>query len=1503
MAGNYLKSLQLAKQLEERAKEASKNRDIAEKENEALQQFLKHCKESDVDISAVEKPQRDFETAMAAKDYQTAIAHAKRAREAAKDAYIRKIGDVADSVDSIVTLIKGAGSEAKAALDLVEKSKDRVVNDDLDGAMKYARSAFDSAERTLHEVFSELFSQAQETIMQAKELGDDVSIFDDQLSKAKSALENQEYEACMTQITEVLEGAGEDVKSQIRSTISRAEELVAAGEEFGTDMSRVKSHIEKADSQLEAHKYKESLAYAKKAEMEGENASSSKLQELVRETRESIKKFKGTKEDITVPQELLDQAQNALKEKKYIEALHALNASRERVHQIQFNSVLEVITDARDRFVLAKKVGVDMSKAITLLNTSRDHLKLGKFQDAIDYAEQSRKEVDAVLQMFYTARDQIAELGKAVKFAVDLGADVTSVKGSLSDARKFFEAKDYENTAETTKRGIAEAKKLAYDRAMGVINSADKLVKLGKEISADMTEAEGTLQKALDSLSKEAMAESVSLAMASHEAAKAAMTRVMSDRLQSIDQFVQGSAVASGMGEIADMIAQARQHLVSSEFDKSQALVREITHKIENIGQGESEKLVSVASAKIDGLKAMAGDASDLEILLTRASEAISKRVFEDASARAREIIQQADDAMARLLQAEFSSIKDSLEEAKTIGIDLDEAKVRLKDARARAEAQDFPAAFKIIGEAKETLQQKIARYDGIKGKIRRTEELISEAGKTKVDVTSLIKRLDNARNQFANGYLDEAEGILDKCLAETEKNLAMYLAAKFILSSKERIDLAQANGIDIDTVSKLLARAKDLMKLKNYEEALATAKQCDEESKRRITASVVEMIRNLQRLLADAKNVGVDTLGPERLAEKAQELAKAGDFMEAFKCLASARDDIDHIKNLSSQAALEIRVARNNLKDAETLDMDVGRSREFLDQAVEALTRHQYAIALELARKSSEVSSEVSKSRIWGTLEKFKDRIDKSATQGLTVGMAERCVSDGIRAFREGRYQDALKLAMACEVEMERAELQRDISARAVELARMKQADAMAEGIRSQRLSDLVKKAEELLSAGKYVDAMTAAIESGDELHLIRENLDSCRIELSSLKERVERLKKINIYTSECDDMLEMAQEHLTAHEFAKTREALKRASAKAESLFENSIKDVTEQNRLMISKAKGMGINTKACEDMLEVANTSFAEKLWDFAYQQAMACRTSCLELIAKKISSLIEEVEGKISTLGRLGASSKPVEELVEKARKAGADGDIAGAFQILMQADQKISNTEEAHKKYLDISIAAESAIDALGRFGLSKREPERLIAMADIEKERDYDSAIELVAEALDTAKSQMESYSPDVTGSFSAKGLQQDVDGELTVTLKNAGKALAKDIWMEVTGDFDVKQAPAIVSLKPGAEEAVKVKLHPKRSGSVAVKLKVTSKRQFDGKMMSFEIEDAVNVFPAGPPFKIGRATDQTRCIACQGRIKQGFDIVTCRCGGQLHLSCAKRSSECPICGQKYSF
>ena len=162
---------------------------------------------------------------------------------------------------------------------------------------------------------------------------------------------------------------------------------------------------------------------------------------------------------------------------------------------------------------------MDMAKPLMLLNTARDHYRLGKFEDAMRYAEEGRKELDEVLGVFYSARDQLVELSKAIKFAEDLGADVSSVRRVLADAKKAFESKEYDRTAEIAKQGLGDARKSAYDKTMDTIDATDKAFKLGKSLGADMAETEGLLQRALASLSKEDMPESVKLAKSGLDAA------------------------------------------------------------------------------------------------------------------------------------------------------------------------------------------------------------------------------------------------------------------------------------------------------------------------------------------------------------------------------------------------------------------------------------------------------------------------------------------------------------------------------------------------------------------------------------------------------------------------------------------------------------------------------------------------------------------------------------------------------------------------------------------------------------------------------------------------------------------------------------------------------------------------------------------------------------------------------------------------------------------------
>ena len=1504
MAGNYLKSLQLAKQLEERAKEASKNRKLAEEERESLEELLDQCKEGDVDLSDIEKLLSDFNTSMDSKDYPSAIAYASKAKDAAREAYIKKISDVSDSVETLLTLIRSSDGEPKGALELLEKSKKLAGEDDLRGAMKHARDAYDAGERAFHEHFSTLFSRAQETVNQAKETGDDVALFEDLLTRSKAALDKQDYENSITQLKEALEGAGENLRAQIEDTISSAENLIRAGQDIDADIERVNHHVERARSALDGLRYKDALSYAKRAESEGEKSLSGKLNDMVRDIRESIETMNTQDDDSLKSRQLLDSAQEAIRDKRFSEAINDYRKAREKIQSVHFQSVLRVIAKAKDKFVLAKKIGVDMSEAIRLLNASRESLKKGRFEEAINLAQESEDAVEGALQVFYKARDELIELTKELKAVNDLGLDTSDIKEMLVTAKKAFEKKDYSDASEATSNGISTARKKIFDVAKERIDRADERVRLGKMMSADVSEAEGLLKKASESLTGEDLMETVTLADSSLEAVDASLTASLDDKLKTIEEFVGGfPGEDDTMAKVGEDLAEARKNIESKEFQQAYEQIVGITDRLEHIGREECERLTKVAEDKLQMASTMGAGVSDSEVLMTRAKELYTKDNYQDSIGRLKDVISQVNEALFRLLQAEFSSIKDSMEEAKALGIDTGNAKDRLKAARAKVDSEEFLESYEMAVSTKDLVRGEIEKHDSIKDKVRRAEELIEEATKNKAETSKLTGTLDKAKEVFASGKLDDADKMLDGLIEETEKRLSMYLAAKFILTTKEFIDLGASHGVEMRDSDEMLGRAKTEMKNKDYDAALESAKRSSETAREALSEGVGQLIHEVQRMVTDAKNVSIDTASPERLIEKAVELAGSGDFEEALKCVDSAKEDIDHIRNLSSQAATDIKAARRALKEAETLNADVEKAEELLDQAVEALTRHQYAIALELAKRSHETSNEVTRESIRSTLDRFKQRIEDAASEGVPLGEAERCIAEGRQAFEDGRYQESLKLAMECEIEMERGELQKDISSKAVENARRKVTDAAAEGIKADRASEIVDRAEELLSKGKYTEALAAAIDSGDVLHQIREEFDGARIQFSAVREQIERLKKVNIDTSSCDEMLDTAHEYLSSHDFDKFSDALAKCSTKVSAHFQTSVNNQMDETRDMISKAKALGINTRVCEDLLEVAQTSFSEKLWDFAYQQAQDCRERCIGLVEKKIENLMRDADNRIEALGHVGGSVKSVRAAIDEAKSIAASGNHLKAFDILMEADKKILMVEESNKKYIDISIAAESSIENLRRLGGETKEADRLLALADLEKEKDYDSAIELVAEALDTARGQMEAFSPEVSATMETEGLYAGHEGEVTITLRNTGRAAAKAVTVNVAGEFDSDGVPGIPLLEPGKEAVVSAKVAPRAEGSLEVTATIGYSRPFDSTTDGTEVSQTFKVYPSGPPYKLGRATGVSKCVLCQGRIKAGFDILSCRCGSQLHLACAKRSGKCPVCGQKYEF
>lgn len=1501
MSSSYLKSLQLAKQLEERAKEALRNREQAEQQFKAAEGLLEHGKRIDADLTAAQRAAADYTNAMTAKDYKAALGHAAKAAELARGAVTDRITAIVTSASTQVSLAEEAGKETKGGRDLLARAQTALESGDFEGALKQADEAWKIAAKLLHEYFSESISEAQGLLLQAQDLGKDTKVFEDLLARVRSAVAEEEFATALSQMQECLQLVGEDLGAEIRETQENVRDLLEIGEELAADLSKAREFLDRSMKSLEGWKYSEASTLLRRAETEGERVISAKFHDALRQLKDDLRATKKLGKEVEGQAELIDEAASAFKQKHFGEAARLLHRARGEMGHASFEIVLSAIQRSRDKFVLAKKVGLDLSEPLERLNRARESLKASRFEEALAHADGAGREIEKAVAVFNRARDQIAKLAESLRVATDLGADVTPAKQQLTRARASFESKDYEGTYRVAGEGVALLDRTLHEFCEQRLAQARKLLSFAREVRAEVGDTEGALAQVEEKLTAGAFVEAVKVLRSAQDGMEASLTTILSERIANTEAFLSQYKGTADLAPARTQIASARASLDAKEFAAALERAEAVSQELEVLGREETERLLAQARSALADLRSAHVPAEELEGVLAQAEERYAAKNLGEVPVLASEVITRSNERGRQLLQTAVSSIKDTIEEGGRLGLDISEARIAVKEARDLAEAR-WRAALELVSSARQELAGQIERHFRIRDHIVRGLGLVDEAKRSRVEIGPQVRKLDQARAAFDRGLYDEAERAVNETLAELEGAMALYLAAKHILAGKELLEFFEEFGLDAAAARGTINRAKEYMRVKRYQEALAAGKEAEEAFRTILAGAVEDQLRAAQIEVTQARDLGVDTLGAVKLLEKAESLAKSAAHQEALRAIKVAREEIEQVRGLSSRAALEVKTARDRLHEAELLGGSPVEIKGLLNQATEALEKHQYAIAQELARKASEQATGASHAEAERLLKALDGRVGRSGAGSLERAVLERAYTTGQEHLKAKRYAEVFRTIAQSEAELEQAELQREMSAQAVAMARTKLEMAAAEGIRSSEAQADLDAAEAALRAGRHVDAIGLAIRAGDQLHQVQERMEELRLSLNNAKDRIQRLERVGIDARICRGLLEEAHNQLYRGDLAGSRQSLQNCVETATELFEESVRVLMEEGRALVEELRRLGVDPTSYAGLLRVAERSYDDKLWDFAFEQAQQARDAGKLAIQKKLDDLRREVSARVEFVKGTGAVTKSVEDLVLQSQDLFDQARYQEAFAVLMEADETLHALEGLHRRYLDKSYAAESAVENARRYGVNTKDIEKLMRLADLEREKDYESAIELLDEAGALARSGLDQLGPKLTLELGTADLLQDRWGTLPLTLTNESKSLAKEVRLSAVGDFEAKPVAPLGQLVGGERKAHAIELKPRRAGLLPIRIQLTFGRVFDDREERLEFEEAVEVLSTPREYTVRRAKAPAKCAYCYGRIKVTFEVVSCICGATTHLACAQRNEACPSCGRSFA-
>src|SRR5256712_811511 len=341
------------------------------------------------------------------------------------------------------------------------------------------------SEKILQEHLSSSFSKAQSLILAAKNLSRDVAHVEDLLSRARTAMENDDFQSALDFTNEALETITDDLTSAVNKEVRDVEDLVRTAAELGADTTKATTLIERARGDIGNLDFEKAKNAVRQSRAESEKALQRSLDGRAGDFSKFVQDARALGADSALGQESFEKAEAAIKKGNYREGAQLAKQGFQAIQQAQFQRVVGVIATSREKFTAAANMGIDLHGPMADLTSARDLLKRGAFRDALEAAKRADGAVDAIINGYRTVEGRLKELHRAFAEAEAFGVQTVRARKLAEAARQAYQERNLADIAKAIDAAAEELRKAERERVMQSIERAEFVLTVGEQAGAD----------------------------------------------------------------------------------------------------------------------------------------------------------------------------------------------------------------------------------------------------------------------------------------------------------------------------------------------------------------------------------------------------------------------------------------------------------------------------------------------------------------------------------------------------------------------------------------------------------------------------------------------------------------------------------------------------------------------------------------------------------------------------------------------------------------------------------------------------------------------------------------------------------------------------------------------------------------------------------------------------------------------------------------------------------
>ncbi|MCK5024316.1 MAG: hypothetical protein KAR56_01720 [Thermoplasmata archaeon] len=1506
MTSSYLKAMQLTKQLEEKVKEEKENRHLAENEVLKAEDIIKSAKVSDINVAKAEALLVNASNSIKGKDYVDAIGHATQAKDVAMQSYTDSVQSIIDSVDKLIEV----GADSVEGIKLLEEAKNALANNDFEKAMTIAKESWSELESVAQAHLSETFSKAQSMIVLAKNVGEDVSASNDLLELARKSMESQSYFVALDQLNACMESVGSGLSSQVDELLDEAKSYMVTAKELDTDVDKVTELISRTEEEIQSSNLEDALSSARLSKSEAEKTLNRAISDNLEDQTLRIQEADKIGSDIDKANDILGIAKSALKGGNYLDSIEAIKELESEIYNAQFQRVLGTISLSRSKFIAANKIGADLTEAMEYLNNAKCALKEGTFATALEMALKGDAVVDTIVGEYEDIENTIASIEEQIKTAREMGAEVTNVGHSIISAKESLEARDFESVLAYVKQANEEVSSALYSFATECIEIAELVISAGDRLGANLKEPETMMKQAIDSIKSGNYPKSIELSGNSTKRAEEIIRIHVSNTIASAELAI-CDADNVDLNMIQGLLDNAKDEFDKNAFDRAFVHADRALNMLETSQSQKARDMVSNLNSAIVTASKMGCDIGGLENISSKCDEMLKIRDFSGTLADAEKALVDVKNQQYVAAERMFGEGKLAAIEAKKLGIDISDMKEGLKRAKTSFSKADLFSTYNESLAAKNLAENQIEYHQKAYDAINKVAAVLAEVKKNKVDVKDAMGILLSAKGMFERFEYENALNEAEKAKEVTEMIVNLYTAASKLDFVEESMGLLKLLEVDPGDLTGKVKELSNLIKGQDQANALLLAEVLENSARDVLAPSISKLISSTQSSIMDAKEQNLVVNSQEVRLDDSRKALDAKRYKEAVELANQVKVEIEEIRTLSQRAAMEIKVAQDVLNEGENLHADILGSKKLLETSLTELNGSNYKQAIDLAIRSSSESKKSIKTHVSNTIKAFKLSIEKAKLEGINVVAAEKLMSKATEAFNKKDYKSALSEAMKSEGELEKVGLQQEMAKKAITTAEKKLKVAEESGIVSKKAKSIIVQAREEMKDGNYVKALEQAIQSGDELHEVSEDFSEAKEAIQTLTALIESAKIIKADFAIAEKLLADAESAKDGYDYRIATEIAKEGAIEARRLSHSHLNSRLSKAYKLTDLAGKYGIDIAGSSSLLAESKT-FLE--------------TGKFGVSSEKINISLNDAQGKIKVFfedhysqseramehaKQVGADIETSQELLSKAKKTFDEGKFKEAIDLLEKSKDAIDLEKGFEREFIELTYEADRIISNSKKFGINVKVAQTLFDQAKNQKEKDYQMALATMKKTIDVVNNEIDAFRPQLVADIIVDKVQVGEWVDTDLIIKNKGKALAKDVKINIIGDISVESHIPIETLRGGGEITQKIKMKFETPGDVPVIIRMSSTRIMDGKVFEDEAGDHVFVMEAKAKtaklsaescFEQMKAAADTKCNICMGKAKAGVDIIKCSCGNEYHALCARRFGKCTGCGTEYT-